>query len=362
MGPGRPPPARSGAPTCTTAATSTSGWRRPAGIARGSTAHDWRPVETVPFDRSLIEPRVAPPVRVIATLPCDDHAAAGRTSLAARCGPERGGLGPDARPRVDRRHRHGPPCGGPRAGRLAAHAVASVGQGDRHLRARRQRPHRARTVVHLPRLPLRRDRGRHRAPRRLGRRHQLGRYAAQPVRRAPTRCSSASTRTSCGRFATTSCPSRPTVRSATSDSAGPAMPRPSPRPRRCSSTVRRSGRAGCATLRSSRTRSLVSRPSCRTSWSAASRGSDARAGRTRRRSSHGRSTRPTAIPRSCARNLPACAPTSTRSTLGAGRTACSRRPSSSAIGSTQTPHRIGRGWPRRTAATWPTPSWSTALG
>ena len=246
-------------------------------------------------------------------------------------------------------------------GSLHTRSLRSARATDTYVLAE-QRPHRARTVIHLPRLSLRRGRGRHRAARRLGRRHQLGRRAAQPVRLLPTRCSSASTRTSCGRFATTSCPSRPTARSATSGSAGPAMPRRSPRLRRCSSTVRRSGRVGCATLRSSRTRSSASRRSCRTSWSAASLGSDARAGRTRRRSCRGPSTRPTGIPRSFAPSFPACAPTSTRSTPAAGRTASSRRRCSSAIGSTLTPRRTDPGWPRPTAATSPTRSSSTALG
>ena len=42
-----------------------TGWDRP-----GFDPDGWQPVATVPFDRSVIEPRVAPPVRVIATLPC----------------------------------------------------------------------------------------------------------------------------------------------------------------------------------------------------------------------------------------------------------------------------------------------------
>jgi alpha-L-rhamnosidase len=41
------------------------GWDRP-----GFDASGWGPVEVVPFDRSVIEPRIAPPVRAIATLPC----------------------------------------------------------------------------------------------------------------------------------------------------------------------------------------------------------------------------------------------------------------------------------------------------
>ena len=62
------------------------------------------------------------------------------------------------------------------------------------------------------------------------------------------------TRTSCGRSATTSSRCRRIARSATSDWAGPATPRRSRRPPRTLLDSRRSGRAGCATSRSSRTR------------------------------------------------------------------------------------------------------------
>ena len=41
------------------------GWDRPGFDARG-----WSPAAVIPIDRSLIEPRMAPPVRVISTLPC----------------------------------------------------------------------------------------------------------------------------------------------------------------------------------------------------------------------------------------------------------------------------------------------------
>ena len=197
----------------------------------------------------------------------------------------------------------------------------------------------------------------------VGRRHQLGRRRRAAGSPARTRCSSASTRTSCGRCATTSCRSRPTARSATSGSAGPATPRPSRRPRRSSSTARRSGRAGCATSRSSRTRSSASR---RVVPDVVLTG-EPRFGRA------GWSDAATIVPWAVyeaygdrrdpsRRSSPACAPMSTRSTPDARPTASCPRRCSSATGSTRTPHRIDRGWRRPTAGTSPTPSSSTARG
>ena len=119
----------------------------------------------------------APPVRVISTLPCLSsrcRMVAAGGSMLARTRPAGSGCASAGR----RRHRDRTACGSPRAGWLPAYALASFGQGDRHLRPRGTTPT-TRTVVHLPRLSLRRGRGRHRAPRRLGRRHQLGRHAAQ---------------------------------------------------------------------------------------------------------------------------------------------------------------------------------------
>ena len=71
MTPGARRRARFDPPTCTTAAASTCASGKRAGTVRGSTHRDWGPVAIVPLDRTVIEPRSAPPVRVIAVLPTD---------------------------------------------------------------------------------------------------------------------------------------------------------------------------------------------------------------------------------------------------------------------------------------------------
>ncbi len=83
-----------------------------------------------------------------------------------------------------------------------------------------------------------------------------------------SRRSTSSTRTSCGRSATTSSRCRPTARSATSASAGPATPRRSPRRRTRCWTPRRSGCRGCATSRSTRPTRAGCRRWCPTSSAA----------------------------------------------------------------------------------------------
>ena len=71
--------------------------------------------------------------------------------------------------------------------------------------------------------------------RRRGRRRRLRPAADRLVRARPTRCSTGSTRTSSGACAATSSTCRPTARSATSGSAGPATSRSSrPPPASCS--------------------------------------------------------------------------------------------------------------------------------
>ncbi len=45
-----------------------AGWTRPGFDARG-----WRPVRLVSWDRSIVEPRIAPPVRIVAELPPRRH-------------------------------------------------------------------------------------------------------------------------------------------------------------------------------------------------------------------------------------------------------------------------------------------------
>ncbi len=107
--------------------------------------------------------------------------------------------------------------------------------------------------LHLPRLPLRRGR-------RAGRATFDPAAVTAPSSSTPTcartgwfACSdplrrTGCTRTSCGACAATSSTCPPTARSATSDSAGPATSRSSPRPRRSCSTCAASSRPGCADL------------------------------------------------------------------------------------------------------------------
>ena len=150
------------------------------------------------------------------------------------------------------------PAAHPRAGPGRAHGLAAARRGARRRRAGacgrsapqprttrytlrgERRPEELGAALHLPRLPLRRDR-------RLARRARPGRrrapWSATPTcaapagSPAPTRCSTGCTRTSCGACAATSSTSRPTARSATSGSAGPATSRSSPRPPPSSTTA-----------------------------------------------------------------------------------------------------------------------------
>ena len=94
------------------------------------------------------------------------------------------------------------------------------------------------------------------------RRHQQRHPRAQHLRMLGCRFSIDSTRTSSGRSGATSYRSRRTAPSVTSVWAGRATRRPLPRRRRRSSIRRRSGEAGCATLRSTRTTTWACRASC----------------------------------------------------------------------------------------------------
>ena len=177
--------------------------------------------------------------------------------------------------------------------------------------------------------------------------------ARSPV---PTRPSASCTTTSCGRSATTSSPCRRIARSATSGWAGRETPRRSPRPHRRSSMPSRSGGAGCATSRSNRTPRSVSRRSCRTSSSMASRASAGPAGPTPRRSCRGRCTRRAATRASSRPSSRAWPHRWTPLRGDADPTACFRPRCSSATGSIRTLRRIVPGNPRRTRPTSPTPS------
>ena len=95
-----------------------------------------------------------------------------------------------------------------------------------------------------------------------GRRRSRAPTSALVVRMRGPASRAASTQTSPGRSATTSCRSPPTARSATSASAGRATRRRSRRPRPRCSTSRRSGCRGCATSSSTRTPTALSPPWC----------------------------------------------------------------------------------------------------
>ena len=100
----------------------------------------------------------------------------------ARCPPERRRLRPADRSRGGRHVHHDPTRRGPRARRRAAHTIASLGAGDGHVRPRRRRGHGLAADLHIPRVPLRRDRNRGGDPRRDRRRDQQRHGAAVHVR------------------------------------------------------------------------------------------------------------------------------------------------------------------------------------
>ena len=121
-------------------------------------------------------------------------------------------------------------------------------------------------AVHVPRLPLRRDRrlaGRAHAPTTSTRRRRATpTWRAPAGSSAPTNASTACTRTSCGACAATSSTSPPTARSATSGSAGPATSRCSRPPPRSSTTAP----ASCESwLRRPRRRADATTAPCRSS-------------------------------------------------------------------------------------------------
>ena len=266
--PGGPRPARSGRADLYDGSVIDLRLRRPAGTVPGF--DDERLAcrsRVVPFDRRVIEPRIAPPVRVVADLPVERVGRPGRrasASTAARTSRASSGCASGA----GRRPRDRAPRRGAGARRLAPHPVAALRQGDRHLHPRRRRRRRAGAGLHVPRVPATpRSRPTAEVLERDVRRHQQRHAAPRPRSRAPTRGSTGCTRTSSGRSATTSCRCRPTARSATSASAGPVTPRRSRRPLARCSTRRRSGRAGCATSRSTRTTCSACPRSCPTSCS-----------------------------------------------------------------------------------------------
>ena len=124
----------------------------------------------------VIEPRVAPPVRVVADAPVRDRTA--RTEVAA---------GGSMRARTSTGWVRLRVRGSAGDTVTVRHAEVLEPDGSLHTRSLRsaratdtyvlaeQRPRSSSNRLHLPRLPLRRGRGRRRAARRLGRRHQLGR-------------------------------------------------------------------------------------------------------------------------------------------------------------------------------------------
>ena len=243
--------------------------RAPArdGHRRASTPRAGAPSASSPLDRSIIEPRVAPPVRVVAELPARRTAAARRRAPARR-GPEhrRATCGCASGATRDR----GWSCVTRRCSSRTGRCTR-----DRSGLRRRPTPTSSRTTAETVLEPRMTFHGFRYAEVETDATVLDATFVAissdtRPragVQPAPTRCSSGSTRTSRGRSATTSSRCPPTARSGTSVSAGPATPRPSRRPARRCSTRRPSGHPGCATSRSTRTTSSACRRSCPTSWS-----------------------------------------------------------------------------------------------
>ncbi len=155
------------------------GWDRP-----GFDDSGWAPAAVVPLDPAILQPRVAPPVRVVQTFRPERSVAPGG-AVRLDAGQNVAGVVRLDRPRPGRRHRDRAACRGAGAGRRPAHPLAALGQGDRLVRAGRRRRDRAGAVVHLPRLPVRR--GDHR--RRAGRGRGRSRSAATPRPRATFDCS-----------------------------------------------------------------------------------------------------------------------------------------------------------------------------
>ena len=219
---------------------------------------------------------------------------------------------------------------------------------------------RVRADLHLPRLPLRGGRSatRERSPRRTSRRWSCTRTCAVPGSSAArTRCSTSCTTTSSGRCAATSSTCRPTARSVTSGSVGPATSPCSPRQPPTCSRWGRSSTTGSPTSPSSRpTWAAWCRSSSRTTSSTTrptpirSARSRPLSGRTPQSGSPGRCGRPMATRRPSAGTTRRW-----RRTCGTYRScsrtmACGTRVSSSATGSTPLHH------PRTPCRPRPTPA------
>ena len=88
----------------------------------------WRPVAVVSFDPALVEPRVAPPVRAIETIPTPPIPKPGAADPWTGCWAEHRGLRPAPRPGPAWHPGHCAPRRGARAGRLAPHARPALGR------------------------------------------------------------------------------------------------------------------------------------------------------------------------------------------------------------------------------------------
>ena len=250
---GRRRPGRSSPPTSTTARRTTRASRSAAGAQR------------------RLRRRATGRACASSTIPRDEHRRAGRSADPPHRGDQADQGAPHAGWRDGVRH-------GPEHGRLgAAHACADPpaprsGCGTPRCSTRRAtstRPTSAprsrtdtlhaagrrrgdlRAALHLPRLPLRGGRG---LPGHADARARSPASSCTPTCRAParsparTRCSTSSTTTSSGGRRATSSACRPTVRSATSGSAGRATRRCSRARPRSTSTSPASSRSGCGDL------------------------------------------------------------------------------------------------------------------
>ena len=158
-------PARSASADLYDGAGSTSASAAPDGTGPGSTHAAWSPAAVVPIDRHVDRAADRPrPVR--RSSDATAYRAAGPDGGGWRldAGQNIAGCVRTARSRDRRDDGHRASCGGPRARWRAAHALASIGQGDRHATSSpATRSTELEPVVHLPRLPLRRGRRRRRA-------------------------------------------------------------------------------------------------------------------------------------------------------------------------------------------------------
>ena len=131
-----------------------AGWGVP-----GFDDSDWDPAKAVPYDRTVIQPRVATPVRrVESCIPRPPKRPDG--SIALDGGQNIAGLvrlTMRGRPGDEVEVRHAEILG---LGRVASHSPAAVGESDRHLHPGRRRGRSARAGLHLPRLPVCRGRER----------------------------------------------------------------------------------------------------------------------------------------------------------------------------------------------------------